>query len=93
MEKINASNYSPPNVNYWADRCCKAEAEIARLKQEVEDAKDGALRLHREKVDYFEANLVLRIALGEIAALPDDRADECCVIAKAALGQSGSDKS
>jgi hypothetical protein len=30
--KINASNYSPPNVNYWGDRCCKAEAEIERLR-------------------------------------------------------------
>lgn len=33
--KINASNYSPPNVNYWGDRCCKAEAEIERLRAEV----------------------------------------------------------
>lgn len=32
MHKINPSNYSPPNVNYWGDRCCKAEAEVVRLR-------------------------------------------------------------
>lgn len=31
--KTNASDYSPPNVNYWGDRCCKAEAEIERLRE------------------------------------------------------------
>tara|TARA_R110000868_G_C10803419_1_gene757297 strand:+ start:808 stop:1113 length:306 start_codon:yes stop_codon:yes gene_type:complete len=42
MPKINPSLYSPPNVNYWGDRCCKAEAEIERLRAALLKIRDGA---------------------------------------------------
>ena len=34
------ANYSPPNVNYWGDRCCKAEAEIERLRAALKKIAD-----------------------------------------------------
>lgn len=34
--KINPSDYSPPNVNYWGDRCCRVEAEVERLQAKID---------------------------------------------------------
>jgi hypothetical protein len=35
--KINASDYSPPNVNYWGGRCSRAEARAERLREALND--------------------------------------------------------
>lgn len=51
MQKINPSNYSPPNVNYWGDRCCKVEAENARLRKGIQDYLDGNYEPRIKKMD------------------------------------------
>lgn len=60
-KKTNASNYSPPNVNYWGDRCCKAEAEIERLTRIVRGTDVEAQR-------WFHEVERLRAALAETEA-------------------------
>lgn len=59
IDKINASNYSPPNVNYWGDRCCRAEAEIERLRADRDALVLVIMRgSHREARDLARLRFV-----------------------------------
>ncbi len=67
-----------PSV-YWdgasfSDVVAKAlVAENKRLREDAEDAKADARRMHQEKMDYFEANLLLRVTMQEACDLLSER--------------------
>ena len=55
--------------------CADAKAEIVRLTTELADAKDDVLRLHREKMVYYE-NIIETETLLTMAIVPDGH-DRC----------------
>lgn len=55
--KINPSNYSPPNVNYWGDRCERAEAEIERLRAALTEIANDGTRILVNSPDIARAAL------------------------------------
>jgi hypothetical protein len=55
---------------------CSCVEAVVNARVDAVDAKDDALRLHREKMAYFETNLSMRLVLEKIAGRREyDKAD------------------
>lgn len=62
LEQLRDIRHQPQGPTYKAlhELCGEAAAEIERLRVERDDAKADALRLHEEKMKFFDALLEIR---------------------------------